>query len=150
MVVVVAAAVTIIGRDLDAGLRAQVAGAAVYGSNWFQIATGSSYVERYEPQVFTHLWSLAVEEQFYLIWPFVVVLLLSFLATRRARIAVVLALAAASAAWMAYLFVPGRRSDPGLRRHRHPRLRAAARRGARPRAAAWAGRAGGAPAARPA
>ena len=110
MVVVVAAAVTIIGRDLDAGLRTQVAGAAVYGSNWFQIATGSSYVERYEPQVFTHLWSLAVEEQFYLIWPFVVVLLLSFLATRRARIAVVLALAAASAAWMAYLFVPG--ADP--------------------------------------
>ena len=110
MVVVVSAAVTIIGRDLDASLRTQVVGAAVYGSNWFQIAAGSSYVERYEPQVFTHLWSLAVEEQFYLIWPFVVVLLLSFLATRRARIAVVLALAAASAAWMTYLFVPG--ADP--------------------------------------
>ncbi len=110
MVVVVSAAVTIIGRDLDASLRTQLAGAAVYGSNWFQIATGSSYVDQYEPQVFTHLWSLAVEEQFYLIWPFVVVLLLSFLATRRARIAVVLALAAASAAWMAYLFVPS--ADP--------------------------------------
>jgi peptidoglycan/LPS O-acetylase OafA/YrhL len=109
VVVVVSALTSVIGRDLNAGLRMQVLGAAVYGSNWFQVASGASYVERYEPQVFTHLWSLAVEEQFYLLWPVVVVVLLSFL-SRRLQVSLLLAAAAGSAVWMAYLYVPG--GDP--------------------------------------
>ena len=110
MVVVVSAAALLIGRDLDAGLRLQVLGAAVYGSNWVQIASGASYVEHFEPSLLTHLWSLGVEEQFYLIWPFVVVVLISFLVRRRSRVLAVCLLAGASAAWMAVAFVPG--ADP--------------------------------------
>ena len=110
MVAVVCAVALFIGRDLDVGLRGQVLGAAVYGSNWLQIASGQAYVESYEPLLFTHLWSLAVEEQFYLIWPFVVVLLLSFLSTKRMRVCVILAAAAASAVWMGFAYIPG--ADP--------------------------------------
>ncbi len=110
MVAVVSAAALLIGRDLDAGLRLQVLGAAVYGSNWLQIASGASYVEHYEPSLLTHLWSLGVEEQFYLIWPFVVVVVLSFVGRRRFQVLAVCLLAAASAAWMALVFVPG--ADP--------------------------------------
>ena len=110
LVVAVCAAAVLIGHELTAGLRLQVFGAAVYGSNWMQIASGSSYVQHEQPSLFTHLWSLAVEEQFYLLWPFVVVLLLSFADRRRTRVLVVLALALASALWMAWVFVPG--TDP--------------------------------------
>ena len=109
MVGVVAATAALVGRDLNAGLRTQVLGATLYGSNWVQIATGTSYVDHYEPQVFTHLWSLAVEEQFYLVWPIVVVVVLA-LPVRRTGIRAVLILAVVSAAWMAVQYVPG--ADP--------------------------------------
>src|SRR5690606_20683838 len=53
-----------------------------------------------------NLWSLAVEEQFYLLWPLVVLLLL-FVRWRWLRVAIIAVAAVASAAAMAVLFVPG-------------------------------------------
>ena len=81
-----------------------------FSSNLIQIASGSSYVNRSEPSVFTHLWSLAVEEQYYLLWPMVCVLLLVRLGRRRQRVAVVVVAALASALAMALLFRVG--ADP--------------------------------------
>ncbi len=46
-----------------------------YVANWHFVTTGDGYWDSFAaPSAFAHLWSLAIEEQFYLLWPIVVVL----------------------------------------------------------------------------
>ncbi len=109
-VVLLAFALTVVifYREELAGLRGQVWSALAYVTNWHFIFSEQSYfavIER--PAILQHLWSLAIEEQFYLVWPVVLVALLRVLAGRRwAVAAVALAGAAVSAVWMASLFDP--------------------------------------------
>ncbi len=69
-------------RDRLGRLRGDVVGGVFYVSNWFQVWTGSSYTSNAEFAPLRHLWSLAVEEQFYIFWPIVMFLLLRTLRSR--------------------------------------------------------------------
>jgi peptidoglycan/LPS O-acetylase OafA/YrhL len=75
------------------GLRADVTSTLAYVANWHFIASSSYFDATGAESPLQHMWSLAVEEQFYLAWP--IALLLVALAVRgvRARVAAVGALA---------------------------------------------------------
>jgi peptidoglycan/LPS O-acetylase OafA/YrhL len=90
-------------------LRGDALASVFYVNNWHQVFAHHSYFDSFQrPSLLRHYWSLAVEEQFYLVWP------LALLAMRRwprRRIgAVALVGASASALLMALLFNPG--ADP--------------------------------------
>lgn len=99
----------LIGGDVLVGLGAQLLGATTFGYNWVSIATDASYFSVNEPELLRNLWSLAVEEQFYLVWPLLLLVVL-MIRLPRLRLALVVGLFVASALWMGVLYQPG--SDP--------------------------------------
>ncbi|CAN0502160.1 unnamed protein product, partial [Phaeothamnion confervicola] len=60
-------------------LRGDLPGAIFYVANWKQVFDTVPYYSSVSPPFLRHLWSLAVEEQWYLLWP------LAFVAITRAR-----------------------------------------------------------------
>jgi peptidoglycan/LPS O-acetylase OafA/YrhL len=96
VVICIAAAISFTNAEIH-DLRAQAIGTLAYVANWVIIAGKGNYFSTLgRPSPFLHMWSLAIEEQFYVVLPLV------FLATRRAVVrrptgAAVLALIAAGA-----------------------------------------------------
>ena len=65
-------------------LRGDVIAALAYATNWWLIFQHQSYVAAQgRPPLLRHLWSLAVEEQFYLVWPLMLFAMLRIWKGRR-------------------------------------------------------------------
>jgi peptidoglycan/LPS O-acetylase OafA/YrhL len=108
---VLIAVVMVAGAFFDFGqistLRGQALASMGYVTNWDLIFSHQSYFEEFaRPSLFRHLWSLAVEEQFYLLWPLVFAACMTRFGHRRLVVGVIVG-AIASSLLMAILFDPG-------------------------------------------
>ena len=119
------AAIAVPTDELDR-LRGDGIAGLFYVANWRFVASGQSYFDLFtSPSPFRHLWSLAIEEQFYLLWPLVT---LGCLRLARGRLRVLAGVAVvgvvASTVLMAVLY---QSDDPsrayyGTDTHAHPIL----------------------------
>ncbi len=92
--------------DQVARLRGDVLAAALYVTNWHLIAADQSYFDSFQqPSMLRHLWSLAVEEQFYVVWPMLFAAGMPIL-KKKGMLALILAGILASTAGMAMLYDP--------------------------------------------
>lgn len=97
--------------DVIGDLRGAALAALFYVANWFFILTGQSYFDAMQgPSPVEHTWSLAIEEQFYLLWPLLLLLLVRKVGPRVMAVLMVVAIAA-SAALMAFTYDAG---DPSV------------------------------------
>jgi peptidoglycan/LPS O-acetylase OafA/YrhL len=107
LVVVVLAALilaAIFARDDLGRTRSDAVSSLLYYTNWHLIIANHSYFALMgRPSLLNHLWSLAVEEQFYVIWPLLLVPGLVLLGRRRLPLLVVVGIAgSALAMWLLY------------------------------------------------
>lgn len=77
--------------------------------NWWQIANGQSYFERFanNESPFTHLWTLSIEGQFYIIWPLLMMFLLRKKVKQSDIFFLTFILSLVSALMMAVVYKPG-------------------------------------------
>ncbi|MCY7833121.1 acyltransferase family protein [Bacillus spizizenii] len=103
--------VVLFDRELLHTVRGDAISSLFYISNWWFIFHKLSYFDSFgSPSPLKNLWSLAIEEQFYMIWPMFLVVGMYILKSRARLAAVVSLLALCSAVMMGILYEPG--ADP--------------------------------------
>lgn len=111
VVFVTCALCTIFNHVMLTKMRPDILPSLLFFNNWWQIAQNVSYFNALgDPSPLTHFWSLAIEEQFYLIWPPLLFAMVSMHVSKPNTRRVVLGLAAASALAMMALYNPA--ADP--------------------------------------
>lgn len=99
----VAVAAAFVYRDAAAQVKTDTIASIFYVNNWWYIVNDQSYFEFIgRPPLLKHLWSLAVEEQFYLAWPAIAYLIMRKAGRRGVRVTA-LALAILSTIWLVVL-----------------------------------------------
>ena len=104
-----AAYIFLFQRNLLAKLNQIVAANLLNVYNFWQISNGQSYFERFaaNESPFTHLWTMSIEGQFYILWPIVIFLLVKFARKRKRVFWILFGLSIASAIEMAILYLKG-------------------------------------------
>lgn len=98
-------------QQLD-DLVTSIPAALLQVANWHFVATDTSYVQLFQaPSPVQHFWSLAVEEQFYLLIPLVLLGIRAITTSTKIIAAVIAGLTVASTAWMWWLFDGGASID---------------------------------------
>jgi len=98
--------------DLSA-LRGEAIATLLYVANWWQIASQHSYFAQFStPSPLQHTWSLAIEEQFYLLWPFVTLVLLAKGLADRRRLGTIVSVVIALASTVLMAVLAFHVSDP--------------------------------------
>ncbi len=111
VVVTAATALDRAGTQMTCAARDALLAAVTYSSNWWQAVAHHSYFTQFgPPPPLQHLWSLAIEEQFYLLWPLLLIGILKTCQSDRVRASLAWLGAALSALAMALIYVPG--GDP--------------------------------------
>ena len=106
-VVGTAALCTLFNHVLLDKMRPDVLPSLLFYNNWWQIFRDISYFEAAgSPSPLMHFWSLSIEEQFYVVWPLLLLLMYRLGLGKRGMARVVLILAVLSAVEMALLYDP--------------------------------------------
>jgi peptidoglycan/LPS O-acetylase OafA/YrhL len=94
----------ILEPDRVDALRGDAVASLAYVANWHFIIDQQSYFEQFQrPSLFRHLWSLSVEEQFYLFWPLAFAAGMKLAGRRRLLVGVLAgALASVALAWVLF------------------------------------------------
>ncbi|MDM5299945.1 acyltransferase family protein [Bacillus pumilus] len=101
----------IAGSNALLSIRGDALSSFFYVSNWWYIFHDLSYFDSFNAvSPLKNLWSLAIEEQFYIIWPVMLIAGLTWVKTRSHLPIITLGLALFSALWMAILYSPD--TDP--------------------------------------